>query len=143
MFSGVRGFRKQVENRCFSDIVVETAFGTLWGSVLGVNKGSKTGEKRGPRRYPKLYQNLIRFSSLQGEREERGPWGAGSLINSSEGRKERSNGQLSHHSCLRGTVADIYIPIALRANPATVPASGHTKAELAGLTGLGWLSWLA
>ena len=44
--SGVRGFQKQVENLCFSDIALEIVFGRLWGSVLRPTMGPKTGPRQ-------------------------------------------------------------------------------------------------
>ena len=59
-------------------------------------------------RFNQIFESPGGFGGAQAY--QAGP--GGSLINSSEGRKERSNGQLSHHSCLRGTVADsVYIYI--------------------------------
>ena len=44
-FLGFTGFQKQVENRSFSEVVLETVFGRLWGSVLEAKREPKTGPR--------------------------------------------------------------------------------------------------
>jgi len=44
MFLGFRGFREEIENRCFLESVLETAFGSLLGTVLEAKMGSKASK---------------------------------------------------------------------------------------------------
>ena len=103
-FSGVRGFQKQVENRCFSDIALEIVFGRLWGSVLRANMGSKTGPRQEKIGAKSDQKKGVKNKWKKVTRQLR-PWGGSFIIRQSRASRH-SQGPSITPSCLRGTEAD-------------------------------------